>query len=104
MHMGLSVHFKVCCIHEAVQTIRESDNMEGGCLDQYPFTLIHISLVAYQNFVHIIRGMLLDVAYPIPYVCVLENKLKCQYNKENYCKVIYTKALKNVLKDSTVER
>ena len=36
---------------------------------EYPFAFIHISFIAYQNFVHIIRGMLFNVSDPISYIC-----------------------------------
>jgi hypothetical protein len=40
-----------------------------------PLTLIHISLVANQDLVDIVRGMLLNVPDPVPYVCVSDAKI-----------------------------
>lgn len=41
-------------------------------MDLYPFALVHICLIANQNFVDIIRGMLLNVPNPVSDVCILD--------------------------------
>jgi hypothetical protein len=41
----------------------------------YPFTFVHISLVANQYFVDIIRGMLLDIPNPVSDVYMLDEQI-----------------------------
>jgi len=35
---------------------------------KYPFAFIHVGFVAYQNFIHIVGSMLLNIPNPISYI------------------------------------
>lgn len=55
----------------------------------YPFAFIHVSFVTDQYFVDIIRGMLLYVLHPVPYVChkTIQFSLKMIYSKIDLIKI-----------------
>lgn len=40
----------------------------GEGAQAYPFAFIHVSLVAHKYLIDIIRGMLLNVPDPVPYI------------------------------------
>jgi hypothetical protein len=44
-------------------------------IDVYPFTFVHISLVANQYFVDIVRGVLLDIPNPVSDVYMLSEQI-----------------------------
>jgi hypothetical protein len=52
-------------------------------VDVYPFTFVHISLVANQYFVDIIRGVLLDIPNPVSDIYMLGEQIVSECLKHN---------------------
>ena len=66
----LTTYFKQEIQSENSQTFKET--MSSG---MYPLAFVHIGLVANQNFVDIIRGMLFNVPNPVSDVCILDEPI-----------------------------